>query len=93
MVDSIKKYFPEGLEYTIPNGGMFLWVIMPEGYSSMELFDIAIKQNVAFVPGNPFYTDGKTSYRTLRLNFSCSDEKTIHIGIKRLAEAIFEMKR
>jgi len=93
MVDSIKRFFPDGVEYTIPNGGMFLWVILPEGYSSMELFDIAIKQNVAFVPGNPFYTDGKTSYRTLRLNFSCSDEKTIHIGIKRLAEAIVKMKR
>jgi 2-aminoadipate transaminase len=93
MTDAIRNYFPAGVEYTIPEGGMFLWVILPEGYSSMELFDIAIKQNVAFVPGNPFYTDGKSAYRTLRLNFSCSEEKTIYIGIKRLVEAIAEMKR
>jgi 2-aminoadipate transaminase len=93
MVDAIRNYFPADVEYTIPEGGMFLWVTLPEGYSSMELFDIAIKQNVAFVPGNPFYTDGKPSYRTLRLNFSCSEEKTIYVGIKRLAEAIVKMKR
>jgi 2-aminoadipate transaminase len=93
MVDAISKYFPTEVQYTIPEGGMFLWVILPEGYSSMELFDIAIKQNVAFVPGNPFYTDSKTSYRTLRLNFSCSDKNMINIGIKRLADAIVEIKR
>jgi 2-aminoadipate transaminase len=93
MVDAIANYFPANVEFTIPDGGMFLWVTLPEGYSSMELFDIAIKQNVAFVPGNPFYTDGKTTYRTLRLNFSCSEEKSIYLGIRRLADAVEELKK
>ena len=88
MVAAIKEYFPEDVGYTVPNGGMFLWITLPEGVSSMELFDLAIQQNVAFVPGNPFYTDGRSSYRTARLNFSCSDVKTIYEGIKRLGVSI-----
>lgn len=92
MVSAINDFFPKNVEYTIPEGGMFLWVTLPEGYSSMELFDLAIKRNVAFVPGNPFYTYAKPYYRTLRLNFSCSDEKTICIGIERLAGAIKGIK-
>lgn len=92
MVHAIRKYFPKEIEYTIPDGGMFLWVTLPEGYSSMELFDCAIKKDVAFVPGNPFYTDNKPYYRTLRLNFSCSDEITIIKGIERLASSIKELK-
>jgi len=92
MVRAINDFFPKNVGFTIPEGGMFLWVTLPEGYSSMELFDLAIKRNVAFVPGNPFYTDGKPYYRTLRLNFSCSDEKTTYVGIERLAGAIKEIK-
>jgi 2-aminoadipate transaminase len=91
MIVSIRKHFPGNVRYTIPDGGMFLWVTLPEGLSSMALFDIAIKQNVAFVPGNPFYTDGKQSYPTLRLNFSCSDETTIEEGIRRLGNAIRQL--
>lgn len=91
MVNAIRKCFPQDVEYTVPEGGMFLWVTLPEGYSSMELFELAIKKDVAFVPGNPFYTDGKSSYRTLRLNFSCSDENSIYKGIERLADSIKEL--
>ena len=91
MVESIRKYFPRGVEFTVPEGGMFLWVTLPDGISSMDLFDIAIKQNVAFVPGNPFYTDGKESYNTLRLNFSCSNEIMIDEGIRRLGKSIGEL--
>ena len=93
MVKAIEKYFPSGISFTHPQGGMFLWVTLPDHLSSMELFDIAIKLNVAFVPGNPFYTDGKEMYSTLRLNFSCSDEKTIEEGIHRLAGSIAELMK
>ena len=51
---------------------------------AMELFDLAIKENVAFVPGNPFYID-KTEVNTCRLNFSCSNETEIEEGIRRLS--------
>ncbi|WP_338432660.1 PLP-dependent aminotransferase family protein [Clostridium tyrobutyricum] len=87
MVSMIERYFPEGIKSTKPEGGMFLWVTLPEGISSLELFDLAAKENVAFVPGDPFYVNVKGS-NTLRLNYTNSDEKSIEEGIKRLARAI-----
>jgi 2-aminoadipate transaminase len=91
MTSAMEQFFPKDVAYTRPHGGMFLWVTLPPAISSMQLFEIAIRKNVAFVPGNPFYTDGKESYPTLRLNFSCSDETTIAEGIKRLAGSIEEL--
>jgi 2-aminoadipate transaminase len=90
MIDALDKYFPKGISFTMPEGGMFLWVTLPGGLSSMKLFDLAIKKKVAFVPGNPFYVD-KNDVSTLRLNFSCVDSATIEIGIKRLGQAIQEL--
>jgi len=87
MVSMIAENFPEEIKYTEPKGGMFLWITLPEGISSLDLFDIAIKENVAFVPGNAFYVDGSGN-NTLRLNFSNSDEEKIEEGIKRLANII-----
>ena len=74
MINMINKYFPSDVKYTKPEGGMFLWVTLPRGMSSMELFEIAIDENVAFVPGEAFYSDNP-ELNTLRLNFSNSDEK------------------
>ncbi|MBN2655058.1 MAG: PLP-dependent aminotransferase family protein [Nitrospirae bacterium] len=90
MVSAMHKYFPKGINYTEPEGGMFLWIEMPEGVSSLELFNRAIEKKVAFVPGDPFYVN-KSGVNTMRLNFSCVDSATIDIGIKRLAEVINEM--
>ena len=93
MIDSIREYFPSDVHFTTPDGGMFLWVTLPPSVSSMELFDLAVKRNVAFVPGNPFYTYPVKDINTLRLNFSCVDEKTIRVGIKKLGAAIKELLR
>ena len=87
MVEMIKKYFPSEVSITQPEGGMFLWATMPEGFSSMDLFDVAIKEKVAFVPGRPFYVDG-SGENTMRLNFSNSDEDRIEKGINRLGKSI-----
>jgi len=87
MIGAIKDFFPAGVQHTNPEGGMFLWVTLPEGASSMALFEAAIQKKVAFVPGTPFYVDRKDS-NTLRLNFSCSDEPTIVEGIRRLGDSI-----
>ncbi|HTY92231.1 MAG TPA: PLP-dependent aminotransferase family protein [Methanocella sp.] len=87
MVHAIERYFPAGVEYTKPEGGMFLWVILPEGLSSTKLFDMAIQDKVAFVPGEAFFIDG-SGRNTLRLNYSSSDEARIEAGIRRLAKAI-----
>ena len=87
MVSMISEHFPEEIEFTKPEGGMFLWITLPDKISSLDLFEHAIKENVAFVPGNPFYVNGGGN-NTLRLNFSNSDEEQIEIGIKRLANII-----
>jgi 2-aminoadipate transaminase len=66
---------------------MFLWVTLPEGCSSTELFHLAIERGVAFVPGEPFYADG-SGQNTMRLNFSNADERTIEEGMGRLGECL-----
>lgn len=87
MLESIDRYFPEAVSVTRPRGGMFLWMTLPEGQSSMELFNRALERQVAFVPGNPFYvTDGV--YSTMRLNYTNSSTEMIEEGIKRLAQAL-----
>ncbi len=90
MLNSIEKYFPDGVSNTRPEGGMFLWGRLPGQMSSMDLFNEAVKENVVFVPGDPFYTTVKKR-SDFRLNFSCVDEATAEEGIKRLAKAIEKM--
>jgi 2-aminoadipate transaminase len=90
MIGSINKHFPKNVHFTRPEGGMFLWVTLPEHISSMKLFEVAIKKKIAFVPGHPFYI-GREETNTLRLNFSNVDEDTIENGIQRLGEALKEL--
>jgi len=87
MVKMMEECFPENVSFTRPEGGMFLWVTLPEGMSSLELFNLALKEKVAFVPGEAFYANGGGT-NTMRLNFSNSDMDKISIGIKRLANVI-----
>ena len=90
MLESIKNYFPAGVAHTTPEGGMFLWVTLPENTSSRDLLDLAIKDKVIFVPGDPFYVNRRET-NTLRLNFSCMDEETIETGIRNLGKAIEQL--
>jgi 2-aminoadipate transaminase len=88
MVAALEREVPEGVSFTRPEGGMFSWVTLPAGKGScMDLFNLAIEQKVAFVPGMPFYTDG-TGQDTLRLNFSNASEATIDEGITRLCRCM-----
>ncbi len=88
MVREIQQHFPADVRSTQPEGGMFLWVTLPEGVSSMGLFERAIAEKVAFVPGHPFYI-GRSWTNDLRLNFSCVDELTIATGIERLGRTLY----
>jgi 2-aminoadipate transaminase len=92
MITAIEKYFPSNVEFTRPEGGMFIWVTLPENVSSMDLFELAIKEEVAFVPGIAFYSD-HPQLNTLRLNFSNSSEEQIEEGIKRLGIAIKKLEK
>ncbi|MFD2229597.1 PLP-dependent aminotransferase family protein [Alkalimarinus sediminis] len=87
MMNAIDEHFPKEVAITHPEGGMFLWGALPEGYSSMDLFDLAIKEKVAFVPGQPFYVS-RQEVNTFRLNFSSVDEETIETGMARLGKVI-----
>jgi len=92
MLSSIKKHFPAGVTHTKPEGGMFVWAELPQGAAALDLFEIAVKDKVVFVPGDPFYVN-KTRTRTMRLNFSCVDAVTIELGISRLGMAIRALLR
>lgn len=87
MLAAMKEYFPAHVKYTEPEGGMFIWVTLPEGQSALDLFHKAMEKKVAFVPGDPFYA-GKTNVNTFRLNYTNSTPETIREGIKRLAEVL-----
>ncbi len=83
MVAAIEEDFPAEVRFTRPEGGMFLWVTLPERLSALELFEHAVKEKVAFVPGTPFFVDGD-GRNNMRLNFSNSDQDRIWEGIRRL---------
>lgn len=87
MVRLIQESFPPEVRCTQPEGGMFLWLELPEAYSATELLEYALAENVAFVPGDAFYTDD-SGKNTFRLNFSNSDAAKIEKGIKALARAM-----
>lgn len=90
MMDAMDKYFPPTVKYTRPSGGMFLWVTLPEEISAMTLFPKALEKKVAFVPGDPFYTDAQNT-NTMRLNYTNADCKTIEEGIRRLGHILFSL--
>jgi 2-aminoadipate transaminase len=91
MLQSLEEYCPPEVTWTRPLGGLFLWVTLPEGMDSHRLFEAALKENVAFVPGDSFYSGNgyaKEGLRHLRLNFSNAQPEQIREGIRRLALAI-----
>ncbi|WP_369434370.1 PLP-dependent aminotransferase family protein [Psychromonas sp. MME1] len=90
MENAIKQYFPKQVTYFNPEGGMFLWVTLPKELSAMALFDLAIKEKVAFVPGDPFYVN-KRGLNTLRLNFSSVAPDVIEEGIQRLGKVLHDL--
>ena len=90
MLSCFEKYMPAGVSWTKPEGGLFLFVTLPEGYDTLELFEIAIKEDVAFVIGEAFHCDG-SGKNTMRINFSYMDNDRIEEGVKRLSKAIATM--
>jgi len=75
------------VKWTRPEGGMFLFITLPENMNALDLFHKAIEKKVAFVTGNVFYCDGGGT-NTMRLNFSYVNNEKAIAGIQRLAEII-----
>lgn len=85
MVEMIKEYFPKEIKYTDPEGGMFLWLELPEGLDSDKILDDAVANGIAYIPGESFFSfDGVTN--TIRMNFTMVNEEQIREGIKILGE-------
>jgi 2-aminoadipate transaminase len=87
MLAALTEYFPVECCWTRPDGGLFLWVELPAEVSAEELFDKAIQECVAFVPGAPFFV-AEPRQNFMRLNFSNSPPKLIHEGIRRLGNLL-----
>ncbi len=89
MLDALKKYFPKAAHWQAPRGGMFVWVTLPESVDCAKLLEKAIANNIAFVPGAPFFS-GTPEHNTMRLSFVTVPPEKIQLGIKRLGELISE---
>ena len=87
MLEAMSKHFPASVTWNRPEGGMFIWVQLPPGVNSMTLFRKAIAQNVAFVPGAPFYAN-EPQMNTLRLSFVTVPPEKIQKGIATLGALI-----
>ncbi|MDO9326429.1 MAG: aminotransferase class I/II-fold pyridoxal phosphate-dependent enzyme, partial [Methanoregula sp.] len=87
MLRVMTETFPDSVTWTRPHGGMFIWITLPDGCSSQDVFEAALQEQVAVLPGTPFYVDGGGK-STMRLNFSNSTDDKIITGIQRLARVI-----
>jgi len=87
MLAALGNYFPPGISWTRPQGGLFLWVKLPESLDSVAILEKAVENKVAFVPGTAFYPDGG-GQNTMRLNFSNAQPEQIKTGIRRLGEVL-----
>jgi 2-aminoadipate transaminase len=89
MVDAMAQYFPPETQFTKPEGGMFVWVTLPDEADTMALFNMSMDtEKVAFVPGLPFFADGKSGKNMMRLSYSTANPETIEEGMKRLGRVI-----
>ncbi|CAN5841294.1 PLP-dependent aminotransferase family protein [soil metagenome] len=87
MLAAMTNYFPPSVTWTRPEGGMFIWVTLPKHIDSKQLLADAIAQNVAFVPGGPFYANDPET-NTLRLSFVTVSPERINEGIEKLGNLI-----
>jgi GntR family transcriptional regulator / MocR family aminotransferase len=88
MMDEIERLLPEGIQISQPQGGLFIWLRLPEGLRADELLPYAIEEGVAFAPGSNFFLGSEAGSAFMRLNFTAHPPETIHKGIKRLQKAI-----
>ncbi len=90
MLACLAENFPDGMRWTRPEGGLFLWAELPKAMNSEEVFEVALKERVAFVPGGSFYA-ADPQPNMMRLNFSNSQPEMIEEGIRRLGAILKRM--
>jgi 2-aminoadipate transaminase len=87
MLAALSRAMPEGVEWNEPEGGMFVWLKLPKHIDAMKLLTASVAQNVAFVPGEPFYAN-EPQRNTMRLCFSTVSVARINEGVDTLARLI-----
>jgi 2-aminoadipate transaminase len=92
MLDALADHFPPQAQWTRPGGGLFIWATLPDFIDTTDLLARALRDNVAFVPGEAAFLDGR-GRASMRLNFSASDEESIREGIRRIGEVVTEQVR
>ncbi len=88
ILDALASAFPDGFDWSRPEGGMFVWVEGPEGLDTRRLYTRAVENGVAYVPGQFFFVDPTQGRHTLRLNFTMADGPTLKRAIDLLADVI-----
>ena len=91
MLKGMDEFMPDTVEWVPPEGGMFLWVTLPDGASSVDLLDKAVQKKVAFVSGRAFYPNPADGLRNLRLNFTYPSNDMITEGLRRLGSVFSEV--
>ena len=89
MMECMAECFPAGVEFTKPEGGMFIWATLPEGLRAVDIQEEAVKRGLAVCAGDPFY-EYERGVRTMRINYSNASDEQIEKGIKILSEVMAE---
>ena len=89
MQELLARYMPQGVTWTRPDGGLFLFLTMPQGFDAVKFYDRALDNGVAYVAGSFFHPDG-SGLNTMRLNFSFMNLERIDKGLQLLARLIGE---
>jgi GntR family transcriptional regulator/MocR family aminotransferase len=92
MVMAINRYLPADVSFDPPQGGLHLWLCLPDSLSADELLPLACKEGVAFASGSGFFLEDSGGQDWMRLNFVASSEDEIDEGIKRLGKAIKRLR-
>jgi 2-aminoadipate transaminase len=90
MLAAMTEFFPEGVTWTHPKGGLFLWVRFPEGLDAVDVLRESVKEGVAFLAGAPFFPD-RSNANTARFNFSNADPQKIRDGVCRIGTVLQRM--
>jgi GntR family transcriptional regulator/MocR family aminotransferase len=93
MVAAIKKHLPMDVQFEIPQGGLFIWLRLPDNLSSEDLLPFALKEGVDFVPGKRFFPGSNQGGSWMRLNFVVQPPDEIEEGINRLSQAVEELSK
>jgi 2-aminoadipate transaminase len=90
MVGALREHFPAEASWTEPDGGLFIWATLPDYIDTGDLLAKALREDVAFVPGQAAYADESRGRNSMRLNFSGVGEAEIREGVRRIGVAVAE---